>query len=48
MRALLLLIPVKAEQPDVECPGNNTVEMRWCASESLEESKSVLEKKLAP
>ncbi len=53
MRALLLLMllplmPAKAEQPDVKCPGNNTVEMRWCASKSLDESKAALEKKLSP
>tara|TARA_B100000965_G_scaffold268130_1_gene226703 strand:- start:30 stop:344 length:315 start_codon:yes stop_codon:yes gene_type:complete len=53
MRALLLLtlltlMPAKAEQPDIKCPGNNTVEMRWCASKSLEESNTALEKKLAP
>ena len=52
MRALLLLmlmplIPAKAEHPDIKCPGNNTVEMRWCASKSLDESKAALEKKLS-
>tara|TARA_B100001173_G_scaffold250459_1_gene221254 strand:- start:6322 stop:6495 length:174 start_codon:yes stop_codon:yes gene_type:complete len=26
---LLPLIPVKAEQPDIECPGLNTPEMRF-------------------
>ena len=53
MRALLLLmlmplIPAKAEHPDIKCPGNNTVEMRWCASKSLDESKAALKKKLSP
>ena len=53
MRALLLLMllplmPAKAEQPDIKCPGSNTVEMRWCASKSLDESKAALEKKLSP
>ena len=53
MRALLLLMllpmmPAKAEQPDIKCPGKNTVEMRWCASKSLDESKEALEKKLTP
>ena len=54
MRALLLLMlllpvmPAKAEQPDIKCPGNNTVEMRWCASKRLDESKAALEKKLSP
>ena len=45
---LLPLIPAKAEQPNIKCPGNNTVEMRWCASKSLDESKAALEKKLSP
>ncbi len=53
MRALLLLtlltlMPAKAEQPNIKCPGKNTVEMRWCASKSLDESKAALEKKLSP
>ena len=53
MRALLLLmllplIPAKAEQPNIKCPGKNTVEMRWCASKSLDESKAALKKKLSP
>ena len=53
MRALLLLMllplmPAKAGQPDIKCPGNNTVEMRWCTSKSLDESKAALEKKLSP
>ncbi len=45
---LLPLMPAKAEQTDIKCPGNNTVEMRWCASKSLGESKAALEKKLSP
>ena len=45
---LLPLMPAKAEQPDIKCPGNNTVEMRWCASKSLDESKAALKKKLSP
>ncbi|MDA9638904.1 DUF1311 domain-containing protein [Synechococcus sp. AH-779-G23] len=53
MKGLLLLLllpvmPVKAEQPDIQCPGQNTVEMRWCASNSLSESNSDLQKKLPP
>jgi len=44
---LLLLLPVmpaKAEKPDIKCPGQNTVEMRWCASNSLGESNKALRK----
>ena len=43
MKALVLLLllsvmPVKAEQPDIQCPGLNTAEMRWCASQKWNES----------
>ncbi|MDC0316064.1 DUF1311 domain-containing protein [Synechococcus sp. AH-551-G15] len=53
MKGLLLLLllpvmPVKAEQPDIQCPGQNTVEMRWCVSNSLSESNADLQKKLPP
>ena len=53
MKALLLLLllpvmPVKAEQPDIQCPGANTVEMRWCASQQWKESNQSLEKQLEP
>ena len=50
MNALLLLSLVSelAVPPDIKCPGDNTVEMRWCASKSLDESKAALEKKLSP
>ena len=53
MKGLLLMLllpvmPVKAEQPDIQCPGQNTVEMRWCASNSLSESNADLQKKLPP
>ena len=52
MKALLLMLllpvmPAKAEQPDIKCPGINTVEMRCCASKSLDESRAALEKKLS-
>ncbi len=45
---LLSLVSAFAEQPDIKCPGDNTVEMRRCASRSLDESKAELEKKLSP
>ena len=53
MKGLLLLVllpamPVKAEQPDIQCPGLNTAEMRWCASKSLEESEHLLKEQLPP
>ena len=53
MKAILLLMllplmPAEAEEPYIQCPGENTVEMRWCASKSLGESKVALEEKLSP
>ena len=48
---LLLLSPeiaVKAEQPDIQCPGLNTPEMRFCASQSLGESNQALKEQLTP
>jgi hypothetical protein len=41
-------MPVKAEQPEIKCPGNNTVEMRWCASQSLDQSNQALREQLEP
>ena len=53
MKALLLLLllpvmPVKAEQPDIQFPGANTVEMRWCASQQWKESNRELQEQLPP
>ena len=54
MRTLLLpflllpLMPAKAEEPDIQCPGANTIEMRWCASKSWEESNQALKQQLSP
>ena len=47
MRALflLLLLPVmsvKAEEPEIQCPGLTTYEMRFCASQRWEESNQAL------
>ena len=53
MRALLLpllllpLMPAKAEEPDIQCPGLNTIEMRWCASKSWEESNQAHKEQLS-
>ena len=52
MKRLLLvfllfpLMPVGAQEPDIQCPGMNTIEMRWCASKSLEESYQSLRQQL--
>ena len=53
MRKLLLLfpllsaIPVKAEAPEIKYPRQNTIEIRWCASELLEESHQALQEQLS-
>ena len=52
MRTLLLplllmpLMPVKGAEPEIQCPGQNTVEMRFCASQRWEESNQALMEQL--
>ena len=44
-----LLLPATgaaAKPPAIQCPGNTTVEMRYCTSKSLEQSEAQLSKKL--
>ena len=41
-------MPEKAEQLDIQCPGLNTPEMRFCASQSLGESNQALKEQLTP
>ena len=53
MKGLLLLLllpvmPVKAEQASVQCPGPNTAEMRWCASQQWNQSHQLLKEQLEP
>ena len=53
MKALLLLLllplmPAKAEEPDIQCPGLTTYEMRFCASQSLDQSNQALKEQLPP
>ena len=52
MKGLLLLLlpvmPVKAEQPDIQCPGQTTPQMRFCASQNLDESNQALKEQLTP
>ena len=45
---LLPLMPAKVEQLDIQCPGANTVEMRWCASQQWKESNRELQEQLPP
>ena len=52
MRTLLLpllllpLIQVKAAEPEIQCPGLTTYEMRFCASQRWEESNQALKEQL--
>ena len=43
---LLPLMPVKAEEPEIHCPGLTTYEMRFCASQSWEQSNQALKEQL--
>ena len=45
--ALLLPTALHAQEPLIKCPGDTTVEMRHCASKSLEQSESQLRKKVS-
>ena len=45
---LLPFMPAKAQHPEIRCPGQTTVEMRWCASQKWEESNKALKEKLSP
>ena len=44
---LFPLMPLKAQEPDIQCPGMNTIEMRWCASKARNESREALKEKLS-
>ena len=44
---LFSVIPVGAQEPDIQCPGKNTIEMRWCASKARNESREALKEKLS-
>ena len=45
---LLPLMPAKAEQSDIQCPGLNTPEMRFCASQKWNASNQALKEQLEP
>jgi hypothetical protein len=54
MKRLLLLgvlvlaaSPASAKPPTINCPGENTVEMRYCASSSWEQSNAQLRSKVS-
>ena len=54
MKRLLLSVllfsamPAGADPAGIQCPGRNTIEMRWCASKQWEESNTALQDKLPP
>ena len=44
---LLVVIPAAhAQEPKIQCPGENTVEMRYCAGLSWEQSTEQLKRKI--
>ena len=43
---LLPLMQVKAAEPEIQCPGLTTYEMRFCASQRWEESNQALKEQL--
>ena len=45
---LLPLMPVNASEPEIQCPGQTTVEMQWCAAQRREESEQSLKGELEP
>ena len=45
---LLPLMPAKAQEPEMQCPGLTTYEMRFCASQSLDQSNQALKEQLPP
>ena len=48
--AVLLLpaMPAGADPDEIQCPGQNTMEMRWCADQTLRLSNKALQEKLSP
>lgn len=46
LAALLLAPSAHAGAPEVRCPGENTVEMRYCAEQSWEQSTADLQRKI--
>jgi hypothetical protein len=46
----LLLLPIspgQAKTPAIRCPGDNTVEMRYCAEQSWQQSDNQLRRKIS-
>jgi hypothetical protein len=43
---VLLPTSIHAQEPQVQCPGENTVEMRYCAGRSWEQSTDQLKSKI--
>ena len=42
------LVPVHSEEPEIQCPGESTIEMRWCTSQRWKESNQALKEQLEP
>ena len=49
LSVLAYSLPANAdiEQRNINCPGLNTIEMRWCAAQKLQESRKALHSVLA-
>ena len=45
---LFTLMPARASDSAIQCPGQNTVEIRHCASQQWEQSQQELEEQLPP
>jgi len=46
MGILLLPTAIHAQEPQIQCPGENTMEMRYCAGLSWEQSTEQLKRKI--
>ena len=48
MLLFIPMLPIKAGEPEIQCPGLTTYEMRFCASQSWEQSNKALKGQLTP
>ena len=44
---LFAAMPAQADQAQIQCPGQNTIEMRWCAAQKLKPSNMALHEQLS-
>ena len=48
MLLFIPMLPIKAGEPEIQCPGLTTYEMRFCTSQSWEQSNKALKEQLTP